>query len=81
MAKVIVKRLRGAPGKPGRSEPRLESRPVRTEDGRVAQVRTLNARGDRFGDDLGVIFRKNVRKARSENKRVTGRVDFVPGRT
>ena len=81
MAKVIVRTLGGAAKKPGRGERRVESRSVRTEDGRVAQVRTLDARGDRFGDDLGVVFRTNVRKARSENKRVTGRTDFVPGRT
>jgi hypothetical protein len=81
MAKVVVKKLRGAAGKPARSNRRVESRPVRTEDGRVALVRTLDARSDRFGEDLGAIFRKNVRKARSENKRVTGRADFVPDRT
>jgi hypothetical protein len=81
MAKVIVKRLRGAAAKPDRRKRRIESRSMRTEDGRVALVRTLDARSDRFGEDLGAIFRKNVRKARSENKRVTGRVDFVPGRT
>ena len=81
MAKVVVTSLRVRGGKTNRTEPRIESRVVRTEDGQVATIRTLDAHGDKFGVELDAVFRRNVRKARSDNKRVTGQTDFVPAKS
>ena len=78
MAKVVTASLKNSGA---RRRSRIETRVVRTEDGGRETVRILDSRGDRFGADLNAVFRRNVRKARSENKRVTGRADFVPAET
>jgi len=46
--------------------------------GKVTMVATLDADSKSFGEDLRRVFERKVRKARRENKRVTGLADFVP---
>jgi hypothetical protein len=77
MAKVILKSLKSkSPGKTAVSEKR-----VRTDEGQVKTLRTLDVRSRTFGADLQYVFGKNVAKARRDNKRVIGAADIaVPKR-
>lgn len=78
MARVIIKKLNGARKK---AAPRPESvgqKRVRTDNGELRTLRTLNAGSKTFGSDFTYVFGKNVAKARRENKRVTGNTDVVP---
>jgi hypothetical protein len=48
--------------------------------GKVAMMATLDADSKSFSEELRGVFERNVRKARRENKRVTGLADFVPAK-
>lgn len=51
---------------------------VRDEHGKVSVIRTIDASSKTFSDDLTYVFKRNVAKARRENKRVVGVSDLVP---
>jgi hypothetical protein len=75
VTKVIFQKLKN--GRPAKSDSVREQR-VRTADGALKTVRTLDAGSATFDDDLLYVFNKNVAKARRENKRVLGSADGVP---
>lgn len=76
MTKIIFGSLKASPT--GNTEPDTirQTRVVRKDGPKV--IRTLDARSDAFGDDLTYVFRKNVEKARRENKRLTGKLGIYP---
>ena len=51
---------------------------VRDSDGKLRTLVTIDLFGKNFGNDLDYVFKKNVAKARRENKRVTGVADRAP---
>ena len=75
MAKVIVKNLRG--GKPGVRSAATQKSFV-DEGGRRRHIWTVDASSGTFGEDLLVVFTKNVRKARRDNKTIVGAADLAP---
>lgn len=77
MAKVVYKSL--APSRPTRrAPPGVGKKRVATADGRRETVWTVDAHSPTLDDDLLYVFRRNVAKARRENKRLLGVADFVP---
>ena len=75
MAKVVVSKLSGKSA--GRERPVVAEKRVRKLDGTVTMVRTLEISGAKFGAGLQYVFRKNVAKARRDNKRATGATDVI----
>lgn len=75
MAKVIVGNLqpRGHSGSAA-----IATKRVRTSEGELKTLRTIDADSRTFGNDLRYVFERNVAKARRENKRITGANDGVP---
>jgi hypothetical protein len=78
--KVVIGKLQepsrdGSPSKPDVSEKHVVG-----EDGRRKTLRTLKVESPTFGSDLRYVFEKNVAKARSDNKRVTGVADVAPAK-
>jgi hypothetical protein len=51
---------------------------VATADGGWKTVWTVDAHSPTLDDDLLYVFRRNVARARRENKRLLGVADFVP---
>jgi hypothetical protein len=72
MAKVAT-RSKPKPKKPGA----VTEKRVRNIEGQVKTVWTLDARSPTFGTDLQYVFRKNVAKARRENRRIIGAADVA----
>lgn len=79
MAKVVIAKLQNATArKIGAKTAAVREKRVRSEDGEVHTLSTLDASSKTFGRDLTYVFGKNVARARRENKRVTGSADSVP---
>lgn len=77
MAKVVIKKF-GAP-KDGIGGTAVKERRVRdAATGKFKVVRTVDASSETIGRDLHYVFRRNVAKARRENKIVTGAADRAP---
>ncbi len=77
LAKVVVSKL----NPPARTENgSVTAKRVRDSEGKLRTIRTLNVGSATFGDDLTYVFRKNVAKARRENKQVVGSTDLVPAK-
>jgi hypothetical protein len=77
VAKIVYKSL--APSRPAKRPPRgVGKKRVVTADGRRETIWTVDARSPTLGDDMLYVFQRNVAKARRENKRLTGKADFVP---
>jgi hypothetical protein len=79
LAKVVVKKLAGkAASRAGTSSARQKR--VRDLAGGSVTLRTIDAGSDTFTADLTAVFRKNVAKARRENKLVVGQPDIAPAK-
>jgi hypothetical protein len=76
VTKVIVGKL-ASPGRKGKPDTVTE-RQVTDAEGKVRTIRTLDISSPSFGDDFLYVFKKNVAKARRDNKRVTGVADVAP---
>lgn len=77
MAKIVYKSL--AQSRSVRRAPRGVGKKRRaTADGGWETVWTVNAHSPTLDDDLLYVFRRNVAKARRENKRLLGVADVVP---
>jgi hypothetical protein len=81
MAKVVITKLdartaREIGGKGGA----VTTRRVGNGSGQFTTLRTLDSGSESFGRDFTRVFGANVKKAREENKRVTGAPDRVPGK-
>jgi len=76
VTKVVVGKLAGPAkeGKPGS----VTERRVADAEGKIRIIRTLDIGSPSFGDDFLYVFKKNVAKARRDNKRVTGVADVAP---
>ena len=77
MAKIVYKSL--ATSKSARrAPPGVGKKRVVAADGGRETVWTVNAHSRTLDDDLLYVFRRNVAKARRENKRLLGVADVVP---
>jgi hypothetical protein len=74
MVKVIVRKL-GTKKRPRRNT--IAKTRVRDASGKAADYFTIDAKSPTFEDDLTRLYKENVSKARSENKKLFG----VPDRT
>jgi hypothetical protein len=80
MAKVVITKLEGARPRDIRSkDSAVEVRRV-GKDGRLVSIRTVSTDSGSFGKDFTRIFGANVKKAREENKRLTGAPDSAPAK-
>jgi hypothetical protein len=77
VAKVVYKPLTSGRSVK-RAPPGVGKKRVMTADGGRETVWTVDAHSPTLDDDLLYVFRRNVAKARRENKRLTGKADFVP---
>jgi len=48
---------------------------VKSAEGKTVTLHTIDADSQTFGDDFSYVFRQNVKRARQENKRLTGIAD------
>jgi hypothetical protein len=48
---------------------------MRTAEGKIERVLSVDANSDRFIEDLTTVFEKNVARARRENKLIFGSAD------
>jgi hypothetical protein len=76
MAKVIIGKL-NAPQRRHAAARTVTVKRVRDIEGQVKTLRTLDVVSPTFGEELQYVFRKNVAKARRDNKRAVGAPDFV----
>jgi hypothetical protein len=53
----------------------VRAKRVRNPDGKLVNVLSMDANSDSFIDDLALVFKKNVAKARQENRRLFGSPD------
>jgi hypothetical protein len=65
MAKVVIRKLRTKASKKG-----TLGKQFQVSKGKTGVVRVINASSRTLPSDIGYIFTENVRKARSENKRL-----------
>lgn len=75
MAKVVITDLRSKPAEAEARKTSLVEKRVRDGAGKMRILRTLDAGSSTFGNDFTTVFRKNVSRARRENKRATGMSD------
>ena len=70
MAKVVYASLKGPKAKPGkaRAEKPVASKTVTGPDGARRTLYTVDADSPTFSKDLTAVFKRNVAKARRENK-------------
>ena len=73
MTKVIVGKL-AAPRRKGAS---VTLKRVRGAEGQVKTLHSLDVGSNTFGNDLQYVFRKNVAKARRDNKQILGVPDVA----
>ena len=76
MTKIVFTTLKASSMR-GTEPSSIRQTRVTSQDG-ARVIRTIDAGSEAFGDDLTYVFSKNVEKARRENKRLTGKRDFVP---
>ena len=76
MAKVVFKKL-ASPA--GRNAVVMQKERIEGADG-PREIVIIKTSQDTFGRDLDYAFKRNVRKARLENKRVTGELDRAPAK-
>ncbi len=77
MVRVVVGSLNSKQKGRSRSSSVLKKR-VRRSDGDTKLMMTIDAGSLTFGRDFQDVFKRNVAKARRENKKVTGSNDGVP---
>lgn len=76
MSDVVIANLNKQKSRRGHSGVKRKS--VRNSQGKLVRVLSLDANSPFFIDDLTEVFRRNVRKARAENKRLFGSPDGLP---
>jgi hypothetical protein len=70
MADIIIADL--AKTKARRQKGSVREKTLRDSEGRTVRVLSLDANSETFSDDLTLVFRRNVAKARRENKKLFG---------
>jgi hypothetical protein len=72
MAKVVVRKFKTKP-----SKKRVSAKQFQVSKGKTTVVRVINAASRTLPSDIEYVFSENVRKARSENKKL-GLRELVP---
>jgi len=75
MSDIVIADLKRAKRKNGKSS--VREKRMRTSSGKVERILSLDANSATFIDDLTIVFEKNVRRARDENRRLLGSPDGV----
>jgi hypothetical protein len=77
MTRVVVRKLNGKSGaRPARSS--VVSKHVHRPTGERIRILSVDANSPTFGNDLSIIFERNVAKARRANKKKFGSPDRAP---
>jgi hypothetical protein len=76
MARVVFKKL---DTKSRASRKHVGVKRLRNESGQINVVSVVDATSRTLPNDLGYVFRKNVAKARKDNRQRLGASDLVPG--
>lgn len=63
---------------PKRADTHVGEKRVFGPDGKARKMLTLDVNSPTFADDLLYVFRRAVRKARRENRRLLGVSDYTP---
>jgi len=74
MTRIIIKKLED--NKKGS----VAEKRLRNAEGKLVRVLSIDANSKTFDSDLTELFRKNVAKARRENKRLLGSASGMPTR-
>ncbi len=72
MADVIVADLKRSKARSARKVGSVREKRMRSADGKIVRVLSLDANSTTFIDDLTTVFEKNVAKARRENLQLFG---------
>jgi hypothetical protein len=76
MTRIIVRKLNGKAGaRHGRSS--VVSKSVHKPSGERIRILSVDANSPTFGNDLSIVFERNVAKARRANKKKFGSPDRV----
>jgi hypothetical protein len=74
MTRIVIRKLED--GKKGS----VAEKRLRNAEGKLVRVLSIDANSKTFDSDLTELFRKNVAKARRENKRLLGSASGMPPR-
>jgi hypothetical protein len=72
MVDVVVANLKPAKARSGNKSSSVREKRMRSAEGKLVRVLSLDANSKTFVDDLTTVFKKNVAKARRENKHLFG---------
>lgn len=72
MANVRLAKLKRTKSSGLRRTGSVKEKRLRTGDGKIVRVLSLDANSATFIDDLAMVFEKNVGKARRENRQLLG---------
>jgi hypothetical protein len=75
MTRIIVKKLGKSGSRHARSS--VVSKTVHKPNGQRTKILSVDANSPTFGNDLSIIFERNVAKARRANKKKFGSPDRV----
>jgi hypothetical protein len=75
MTRIIVKKLSKGGSRHTRSS--VVSKSIHKPNGERTKILSVDANSPTFGSDLGIIFERNVAKARRANKKKFGSPDRV----
>lgn len=79
VAKVVITKLKAKTAREISAKgATVTTKRVANGAGRFTTIRTLDSGSASFGTDFTRVFGANVKKAREENKRLTGAADGVP---
>ena len=73
--KLVVEDFKSGKRRRQRMHSSVRTKRLRTSDGRTVPVLTLDANSATFIDDLSTVFKRNVAKARRENRQLFGSPD------
>jgi hypothetical protein len=76
MTRVIIKKLKSKAGA-GHAKGSVVSKSVHKPSGERTRILSVDANSPTFGNDLSIIFQRNVAKARRANKKKFGSPDRV----
>lgn len=74
MTRIVIRKLEN--GKKGS----VAEKRLRNAEGKLVRVLSIDANSKTFDSDLTELFRRNVAKARRENKRLLGSASGMPTR-
>jgi hypothetical protein len=80
MPRIIVRKLRDKAGT-GRAGSSVVTKSVHKPGGERIKILSVDANSPTFGNDLTIVFERNVAKARRANKKKFGSPDRVAQKT